>query len=125
MPTDIDMRGTEPNTSFSSLKQIDAGELNVGYAEVGPGDGPAVIARGAGRHCGCHPAPGLGAGILRAERSTGLEALAFLGSSCHWRQGRWHRCGAFHGCAGRRKDLNAVYDRFGPLNAPANAAAMG
>jgi hypothetical protein len=70
MPTDIDMRGTEPNTSFSSLKQIDAGELNVGYAEVGPGDGPAVIARGAGRHCGCHPAHGLGAGILRAERST-------------------------------------------------------
>jgi thiol-disulfide isomerase/thioredoxin len=31
-----------PNTSFSSLKQIDAGELNVGYAETGPGDGPAV-----------------------------------------------------------------------------------
>src|SRR5579859_4607283 len=31
------------NTSFKSLKQIDAGLLNVGYAEDGPGDGPAVI----------------------------------------------------------------------------------
>jgi pimeloyl-ACP methyl ester carboxylesterase len=31
------------NTSFSSLKQIDAGLLNVGYAEAGPADGPPVI----------------------------------------------------------------------------------
>jgi pimeloyl-ACP methyl ester carboxylesterase len=31
------------NTSFASLKQIDAGVLNVGYAEAGPPDGPAVI----------------------------------------------------------------------------------
>ena len=31
------------NTSFASLKQIDAGVLNVGYAEAGPSDGPAVI----------------------------------------------------------------------------------
>src|SRR5580704_10879498 len=31
------------NTSFSSLNQIDAGLLNVGYAEAGPADGPAVI----------------------------------------------------------------------------------
>jgi pimeloyl-ACP methyl ester carboxylesterase len=31
------------NTSFDSLKQIDAGVLNVGYAEAGPTDGPAVI----------------------------------------------------------------------------------
>jgi hypothetical protein len=30
-------------TSFASLKQIDAGVLNVGYAEAGPADGPAVI----------------------------------------------------------------------------------
>jgi pimeloyl-ACP methyl ester carboxylesterase len=30
-------------TSFGSLKQIDAGDLNVGYAEAGPGDGPAVM----------------------------------------------------------------------------------
>ncbi|MBV9559118.1 MAG: alpha/beta hydrolase [Bradyrhizobium sp.] len=31
------------NTSFASLKQIDAGLLNVGYAEAGPADGPPVI----------------------------------------------------------------------------------
>jgi len=31
------------NTSFASMKQIDAGLLNVGYAEVGPADGPPVI----------------------------------------------------------------------------------
>jgi pimeloyl-ACP methyl ester carboxylesterase len=31
------------NTSFASLKQIDAGLLNVGYAEAGPPNGPAVI----------------------------------------------------------------------------------
>jgi pimeloyl-ACP methyl ester carboxylesterase len=31
------------NTSFSPLKQIDAGVLNVGYAEAGPPDGAAVI----------------------------------------------------------------------------------
>jgi len=34
-------RGT--NTSFGELKQINAGLLNVGYAEAGPIDGPAVI----------------------------------------------------------------------------------
>ena len=33
----------EINRSFGSLKQIDAGVLNVGYAEAGPTDGPAVI----------------------------------------------------------------------------------
>jgi pimeloyl-ACP methyl ester carboxylesterase len=31
------------NTSFASLKQIHAGLLNVGYAEAGPANGPAVI----------------------------------------------------------------------------------
>ena len=31
------------NTSFGSLKQIDAGLLNVGYAEAGSSNGPAVI----------------------------------------------------------------------------------
>src|ERR1700716_574392 len=31
------------NTSFSALKQIDAGLLNVGYAEAGPTNGPPVI----------------------------------------------------------------------------------
>lgn len=33
----------EAKTSFSSLKQIIAGVLNVGYAEDGPANGPAVI----------------------------------------------------------------------------------
>ena len=31
------------NTSFGPLRQIDAGVLNVGYAEAGSADGPAVI----------------------------------------------------------------------------------
>jgi pimeloyl-ACP methyl ester carboxylesterase len=31
------------NTPFASLKRIDAGVLNVGYAEAGPANGPAVI----------------------------------------------------------------------------------
>jgi pimeloyl-ACP methyl ester carboxylesterase len=31
------------NASFGSLKQIDAGLLNIGYAEAGPADGPGVI----------------------------------------------------------------------------------
>src|SRR5258708_20528683 len=35
------MPGT--NTSCAALKQIDAGLLNVGYAEAGPADGPLVI----------------------------------------------------------------------------------
>jgi len=32
-----------PNTSFVSLKQVDAGVLDVGYAEAGPADGLVVI----------------------------------------------------------------------------------
>jgi pimeloyl-ACP methyl ester carboxylesterase len=41
----VDLPTTTPgtNTSFSSMKQIDAGLLNIGYAEDGPADGPAVI----------------------------------------------------------------------------------
>ena len=31
------------NTSFASLKQIEAGVLNVGYAEAGPANGPVVF----------------------------------------------------------------------------------
>jgi pimeloyl-ACP methyl ester carboxylesterase len=31
------------NTSFPPLKQVKAGELNIGYAEVGPAHGPAVL----------------------------------------------------------------------------------
>src|SRR6266550_27589 len=34
---------TEPRSSFGPVKQIDAGVLNVGYAEAGPVDGRAVI----------------------------------------------------------------------------------
>jgi len=39
------LTATKPgaNTSFGALKQIDAGLLNVGYAEAGPADGPAVL----------------------------------------------------------------------------------
>jgi pimeloyl-ACP methyl ester carboxylesterase len=33
----------DPATSFGPLKEIDAGVLNVGYAEAGPADGPPVI----------------------------------------------------------------------------------
>jgi len=33
----------ETQTSFGLVKHIDAGLLNVGYAEVGPSDGPAVV----------------------------------------------------------------------------------
>src|SRR5437868_8103519 len=31
------------HTSFGPLKQINAGVLNVGYAEVGPANGPVVV----------------------------------------------------------------------------------
>ena len=31
------------NTSFAAMKQVDAGSLAIGYAEVGPADGPVVI----------------------------------------------------------------------------------
>src|SRR6202166_4967588 len=34
---------TRTSASFGAIKQIDAGVLNVGYAEAGPADGPAVI----------------------------------------------------------------------------------
>src|SRR5258706_772230 len=32
-----------PGANFPSLKQINAGVLNVGYAEAGPANGPAVL----------------------------------------------------------------------------------
>jgi pimeloyl-ACP methyl ester carboxylesterase len=43
MPPDLPAVKPGTNTSFASLKQIDAGLLNVGYAEAGPASGPAVI----------------------------------------------------------------------------------
>ncbi|WP_022720265.1 alpha/beta fold hydrolase [Rhodopseudomonas sp. B29] len=35
--------GTPAPTSFPALRQIDAGPLSIGYAELGPSDGPAVV----------------------------------------------------------------------------------
>ncbi len=35
--------GRAANTSFGAIKQVNAGLLNVGYAEAGPANGPAVI----------------------------------------------------------------------------------
>jgi len=34
---------TPSGASFGPLKQVDAGDLNVGYAEAGPADGPVVL----------------------------------------------------------------------------------
>jgi pimeloyl-ACP methyl ester carboxylesterase len=42
-PTRLPVIKPGTNTSFASLKQIDAGVLNVGYAEAGPSDGRPVI----------------------------------------------------------------------------------
>src|SRR6476660_1302285 len=42
-PTDVPAIKPGTNTSFPPLKQIDAGELSVAYAEAGPADGPVVI----------------------------------------------------------------------------------
>jgi pimeloyl-ACP methyl ester carboxylesterase len=41
--TDLPAINPGANTSFGALKQIDAGVLNVGYAEAGPANGLAVI----------------------------------------------------------------------------------
>ena len=41
--TKLPVNKLETRTSFGPLKQIDAGALNVGYAEAGPANGPAVI----------------------------------------------------------------------------------
>ena len=42
-PTTVTTAANAKNTAFDSLKQIEAGLLNVGYAEAGPSDGRAVI----------------------------------------------------------------------------------
>jgi pimeloyl-ACP methyl ester carboxylesterase len=42
-PAGTNTTANTKNTSFASLKQINAGLLNVGYAEAGPANGPAVI----------------------------------------------------------------------------------
>jgi pimeloyl-ACP methyl ester carboxylesterase len=41
--TTTETAGAAISPSFGHLKQIDAGLLNVGYAEAGPRDGPAVL----------------------------------------------------------------------------------
>ena len=43
VPTMVNTAANAKNTSFGSLKQIDAGVLNMGYAEAGPSGGPVVI----------------------------------------------------------------------------------
>ncbi len=43
VPAMVNTAANATSTSFGSLKQIDAGLLNVGYAEAGPANGPAVI----------------------------------------------------------------------------------
>jgi pimeloyl-ACP methyl ester carboxylesterase len=42
-PRDVPPLKPGTNTSLGTVKQIDAGVLNIGYAEAGPSDGPAVI----------------------------------------------------------------------------------
>ncbi len=42
-PADVPSIKPGKNTSFGSLKQIDASVLNIGYAEAGPADGPVVL----------------------------------------------------------------------------------
>ena len=42
-PEDVHAIKPGRNTSFASLKQVDARALNVGYAEAGPADGPVII----------------------------------------------------------------------------------
>jgi pimeloyl-ACP methyl ester carboxylesterase len=42
-PTDLPAIKPGTHTSFGALKQIDAGALQVGYAEAGPADGRAVL----------------------------------------------------------------------------------
>ncbi len=41
--TDAPVIKSGAGTAFDSLKQIDAGTLNVGYAEAGPADGPVAL----------------------------------------------------------------------------------
>ena len=43
-PADLPAITPGTHTSFGALKQIDAGVLQVGYAEAGPADGPAYDA---------------------------------------------------------------------------------
>lgn len=42
-PASMPAKNSAKHTDFGPLKQIEAGLLNVGYAEVGPADGPVVV----------------------------------------------------------------------------------
>jgi pimeloyl-ACP methyl ester carboxylesterase len=42
-PQAVASRRAVSSTSFSTIRQIDAGKLNIGYAETGPADGPVAI----------------------------------------------------------------------------------
>src|SRR5689334_8243169 len=42
-PSKLSSLNPATNASFGTLKQINAGVLNIGYAEAGPANGPAVI----------------------------------------------------------------------------------
>src|ERR1700756_924567 len=39
----IEVTKAGAHTSFRALKQMDEGQLNVGYVEMGPASGPAVL----------------------------------------------------------------------------------
>jgi len=43
MTSELTSTSATMSTSFGSLRQVDAGVLDVGYAEAGPADGPAVV----------------------------------------------------------------------------------
>jgi pimeloyl-ACP methyl ester carboxylesterase len=43
MGIDTEAPRAEANAAFGPLRQVEAGELNVAYAEAGPADGPAVL----------------------------------------------------------------------------------
>jgi pimeloyl-ACP methyl ester carboxylesterase len=43
MKSELTSTGATMSRSFGALKQVDAGVLDVGYAEAGPADGPAML----------------------------------------------------------------------------------
>jgi hypothetical protein len=99
------------NTSFGSLKQIDAGLLNVGYAEAGPADGPAVILLHGWPydiHSYVDVAPLLASAgyrvIVPYVRGYGTTRFLSTGNVPEWPAvGRRPRCHRLHGCSQNRK----------------------
>ncbi|MBV9600191.1 MAG: alpha/beta hydrolase, partial [Chloroflexi bacterium] len=43
MGTQMSSPSADTNTSWGPLHQVDAGELNIGYVDAGPSDGPTVL----------------------------------------------------------------------------------